>query len=183
MSFLDLPPATRASGNVLLPGSKSISNRTLLLAALASGTTRLDALLDSDDTRVMRDALQALGVPIESLGSVEQVKVTGVGQGRGFPVKRAAIFLGNSGAILSHNDYGTRGGATPASEISNLSVNPKFVDAAGGDFHLAGDSPLLGYGLPQGTITDLDGNPYPVSGKIDLGAYAETIFIDGFDGG
>ncbi len=97
MDFLDLPPATRASGTLQLPGSKSISNRTLLLAALASGDTRLDALLDSDDTRVMRDALGGLGVPIEVLGSVEHVKVAGVGQGRGFPVKRAAIFLGNSG--------------------------------------------------------------------------------------
>ena len=93
------------------------------------------------------------------------------------------IFLGNSGAILSHNDYGTRGGATPAQDVANLSVNPRFIDAAGGDFHLAGNSPLLGYGLPFGTITDLDGNAYPLKGKIDLGAYAETIFIDGFDGG
>ena len=97
MEFLDLKPATRAAGTLRLPGSKSISNRTLLLAALARGTTRLDALLDSDDTRVMRNALDALGVRIEALGGAEHVKVAGVGPSAGFPVKRADIFLGNSG--------------------------------------------------------------------------------------
>jgi hypothetical protein len=91
------------------------------------------------------------------------------------------IFLGNSGAVLSHNDYGTLGGATPATDVGNLSVNPQFVDAAGGDFHLAANSPLLGYGTPQGTITDLDGNPYSTTGGIDLGAYSETIFTDGLE--
>ncbi len=78
-----------------LPGSKSISNRMLLLAALARGTTRLARLLDSDDTRVMRGALEALGVRIQALGE-ECVEVTGVGPA-GFIVKKAEIFLGNSG--------------------------------------------------------------------------------------
>jgi len=80
-----------------LPGSKSISNRALLLAALARGTTSLDALLDSDDTRVMRDALESLGVPVAERGDAEHVQITGVGRGQGFAVKRASIFLGNSG--------------------------------------------------------------------------------------
>jgi 3-phosphoshikimate 1-carboxyvinyltransferase len=96
VEFLDLPPVTRAVGTLRLPGSKSISNRTLLLAALARGATTLTGLLDSDDTRVMRDALRALGVKIEELDGVEEVRVTGVGAA-GFPVKRAEIFLGNSG--------------------------------------------------------------------------------------
>ncbi len=96
MDFLDLQPVTRAVGTLRLPGSKSISNRTLLLAALARGATTLTGLLDSDDTRVMRDALRALGVKIEELDGVEEVRVTGVGAS-GFPVKRADIFLGNSG--------------------------------------------------------------------------------------
>ncbi len=55
--FLDLPPLNGASGTVQLPGSKSISNRVLLLAGLAEGTTAVHGLLDSDDTRVMRTAL------------------------------------------------------------------------------------------------------------------------------
>jgi len=93
---LDLRRARRAGGTLKLPGSKSISNRTLLLAALARGATLLEGLLDSDDTRVMRGALAALGVRIEEVGE-ESARVHGIGAGRGFPVKRAPIFLGNSG--------------------------------------------------------------------------------------
>ena len=59
---LELKAARRASGAVRLPGSKSISNRVLLLAALAEGETEVLGLLDADDTRVMQQALQALGV-------------------------------------------------------------------------------------------------------------------------
>ena len=62
MEFIDLPPMLRATGTVRLPGSKSISNRVLLLAALAEGDTLVEDLLDSDDTRVMRNAIVALGV-------------------------------------------------------------------------------------------------------------------------
>jgi 3-phosphoshikimate 1-carboxyvinyltransferase len=61
LPFLDLPPLAGASGTVRLPGSKSISNRVLLLAGLAAGTTTVHDLLDSDDTRVMLAALRALG--------------------------------------------------------------------------------------------------------------------------
>ena len=57
VEFLDLAPVIRASGTVRIPGSKSISNRVLLLAALAEGITTVRDLLDSDDTRVMIDAL------------------------------------------------------------------------------------------------------------------------------
>ena len=59
--FLDLPALSHAKGTVTLPGSKSISNRVLLLAALSEGTTELQDLLDSDDTRVMLNALRELG--------------------------------------------------------------------------------------------------------------------------
>ncbi len=100
MRYLDLPRATRAAGTLRLPGSKSISNRTLLLAALARGATELRALLDSDDTRVMREALNALGVRIESLGSDEHLRVHGVGEARAFPVKQARLFLGNAGTAF-----------------------------------------------------------------------------------
>ena len=96
MDTLALPRARHARGTLRLPGSKSISNRTLLLAALARGTTRLEGLLESDDTRVMKDALAALGVRVEPTGR-ESAHVHGVGGGHGFPVKRAQIFLGNSG--------------------------------------------------------------------------------------
>ena len=66
--FLELPPLMSAHGTVRLPGSKSISNRVLLLAALAEGATTVRDLLHSDDTERMLDALRILGVKIESLG-------------------------------------------------------------------------------------------------------------------
>ena len=97
MRVLDLPRATRAEGRLRLPGSKSLSNRALLLAALARGTTILEGVLDSDDTRVMRDALAALGVAVTPLGSEERLEVRGAGFEGGFPQKRAKVFLGNSG--------------------------------------------------------------------------------------
>ena len=96
MEYLDLPPAKHAEGTLRLPGSKSISNRALLLAALARGTTTLRDLLESDDTRVMREALAALGVGIRSIAGPQNLEIDGVG-GTGFPAKRADIFLGNSG--------------------------------------------------------------------------------------
>jgi 3-phosphoshikimate 1-carboxyvinyltransferase len=96
MDHRDLPPARRAEGILRLPGSKSITNRALLLAALARGTTRLEALLESDDTRVMREALKALGVGVEPVDGAQALDVTGIGGSR-FPVKRAGIFVGNSG--------------------------------------------------------------------------------------
>jgi 3-phosphoshikimate 1-carboxyvinyltransferase len=114
---LRLARVTRARGSLRLPGSKSISNRTLLLAALARGDTVLEGLLESDDTHVMREALTALGARIEALGS-QRVRVHGLGPARGFPVKRAELFMGNSGTsmrslagvlALSDGDYVLKG--------------------------------------------------------------------------
>lgn len=67
MQTLTLAPANALAGEVTIPGSKSISNRALLLAALADGSTRIQNLLDSDDTRYMRSALNALGVHMETV--------------------------------------------------------------------------------------------------------------------
>ncbi len=94
--FLDLPPLRGASGTVRLPGSKSISNRVLLLAGLAAGCTRVHDLLDSDDTRVMLAALQTLGCGLERRGQV--LHVTGLG-GR-LKTHEAALFLGNAGTAM-----------------------------------------------------------------------------------
>ena len=96
MEHLDLGPFSRASGTVRLPGSKSISNRVLLLAALAEGETVITNLLDSDDTRVMLAALAKLGIDVKNDGERCVVK----GTGGGFPVKSAELFLGNAGTAV-----------------------------------------------------------------------------------
>ncbi len=92
MDSIELKPASRAAGTVRLPGSKSISNRVLLLAALAAGETEVDGLLDADDTRVMREALSRLGVSFDGK--------TVIGVSGPFPVKKAELFLGNAGTAL-----------------------------------------------------------------------------------
>jgi 3-phosphoshikimate 1-carboxyvinyltransferase len=94
--FLDIPPLDSAAGEVLLPGSKSISNRVLLLAALSTGTTAVHDLLDSDDTRVMLDALRALGCGVKHEGAA--VEITGLGGGT--PAPHARLFLGNAGTAM-----------------------------------------------------------------------------------
>jgi len=83
---------------VRLPGSKSISNRTLLLAALSEGETLIEDLLDSDDTRVMLEALARLGVRCDCDPGGTRVRVHGTG-GR-FPEERAELFLGNAGTAF-----------------------------------------------------------------------------------
>jgi 3-phosphoshikimate 1-carboxyvinyltransferase len=94
--FLDLPSFVSASGTVSLPGSKSISNRVLLLAALAQGTTTVHDLLDSDDTRVMLDALRALGCGVETAGAALRIE----GLGGRLRTPQAALFLGNAGTAM-----------------------------------------------------------------------------------
>ena len=94
--FLDLPPLSSAAGTVRLPGSKSISNRVLLLAGLCEGKTTIHSLLASDDTTVMLDALRTLGCSVETDGAA--IRVTGMAGG---PVVREAdLFLGNSGTSM-----------------------------------------------------------------------------------
>ena len=96
--FLDLVPLASAAGTLRLPGSKSISNRTLLLAALGSGTTHICDVLDSGDTRRMLEALVTLGVKVTGDAAKGEVVVEGCA-GR-FPVASAALFLGNAGTAF-----------------------------------------------------------------------------------
>ncbi len=95
--YLDLQPLRDVRGTVRLPGSKSITNRTLLLAALAQGVTTLRDVLDSDDTRYMLEALAKLGV-VSDKGAGRTVSVHGAGGA--FPGKRADLFLGNAGTAV-----------------------------------------------------------------------------------
>ncbi|MSQ21461.1 MAG: 3-phosphoshikimate 1-carboxyvinyltransferase [Betaproteobacteria bacterium] len=95
-AFLDLAPIASVAGTVTLPGSKSISNRALLLAALSSGTTSVRGLLASDDTDRMLEALRLLGVRVERQG--HDFAVFGV-DGR-FANRQAKLFLGNAGTAV-----------------------------------------------------------------------------------
>jgi len=115
MEFLDLPPAAHAEGTVRLPGSKSITVRALLLSALAAGETRLEGVLEADDTRVMLDALRALGIAWQRVASGIYLVRGAAGP---FPVKTTELFVGNSGAsarslvaalALSEGNYGVDG--------------------------------------------------------------------------
>ncbi|MDR0934320.1 MAG: 3-phosphoshikimate 1-carboxyvinyltransferase [Burkholderiaceae bacterium] len=96
--YIDLPPAFMAQGTIRLPGSKSISNRTLLLAALAEGKTEIRDLLSSDDTLVMLEALRQLGVQWKQHGVSREYEVEGA---RGvLPNNRAELFMGNAGTAI-----------------------------------------------------------------------------------
>jgi 3-phosphoshikimate 1-carboxyvinyltransferase len=95
--YIDLEPVMHAEGVVRLPGSKSISNRTLLLAALAEGTTTIHDLLASDDTLVMLNALLALGIKWEQLDDRTHIIH---GTGGTLPVHEADLFMGNAGTAI-----------------------------------------------------------------------------------
>ncbi|HEY9067284.1 MAG TPA: bifunctional 3-phosphoshikimate 1-carboxyvinyltransferase/cytidylate kinase, partial [Burkholderiaceae bacterium] len=97
--FLDIPPLQSARGTVRLPGSKSISNRVLLLAAFSEGSTLIHHLLESDDTQVMLDALRALGCGVQRIdGDVGTVRVDGLGARPA--ASGADLYLGNSGTSV-----------------------------------------------------------------------------------
>ena len=96
VAYLDIPPLATAGGKVRLPGSKSISNRVLLLAALSCGNTTVHDLLASDDTAVMLVALEQLGCSIEKSGD----SVTIGGLGGQLVNTKAALFMGNAGTAM-----------------------------------------------------------------------------------
>ena len=104
-AFLDIPALQSAHGEVQLPGSKSISNRVLLLAALSQGTTTIHDLLDSDDTQVMLKALEQLGCAVvrsTDPAHLNSYHVTGIA-GQLTPALAArttALFLGNAGTAM-----------------------------------------------------------------------------------
>jgi 3-phosphoshikimate 1-carboxyvinyltransferase len=94
--FLDLPPLASVAGTVRVPGSKSISNRALLLAGFAAGTTTIHGLLHSDDTQVMLEALKQLGCRLESDAGALVVH----GLGARPLAQPATLWLGNAGTAM-----------------------------------------------------------------------------------
>lgn len=95
---ISLAPIKRITGEITLPGSKSLSNRVLLLSALSQGTTEVKNLLDSADIRYMVDALKQLQVPIEEDRSANKLTITGIGGA--FEKTREELFLGNAGTAM-----------------------------------------------------------------------------------
>ena len=94
MKAITLEPISRIEGEINLPGSKSLSNRALLLAALAKGTTTVTNLLDSDDIRHMLNALKALGVNYQLSEDKTCCEVEGLGGA--FQVENGlSLFLGS----------------------------------------------------------------------------------------
>ena len=173
--FLDLPPLRGASGTVRLPGSKSISNRVLLLAALADGSTLVHEPLQSDDTRVMLDALRGLGCSVQP-AERGALRIEGLG-GR-LRVTQAALFLGNAGtamrplaavlAVLA----ATQGGRFELSGVPRMHERPigDLVDALRAlgcdiaDLGQPGYPPLRVAGQPGGAL--LTARPIPVRGDV-----------------
>ena len=95
MSHLNITPAGRVDAVVRPPGSKSLTNRALLIAALSTGRTTLEGVLDSEDTQIMFNALKTLGLPTDYDGHGARMVVEGCGGN--FPVREAEIYVGNSG--------------------------------------------------------------------------------------
>ena len=170
-AFLDLPALQSAQGSVQLPGSKSISNRVLLLAALSKGTTTVHDLLASDDTRVMLDALRQLGCGVEEHGA--QARITGLGGRK--PTSPATLFLGNAGTAMRPLTAALAllGGAFELSGIARMHERPigDLVDALR---QLGCNIDYLGTeGYPPLRIAQADGvpalavsAPLPVRGDV-----------------
>ena len=93
---LDIPPLQGANGTVHLPGSKSISNRVLLLAALSQGQTVVHDLLASDDTAVMLAALKQMGCSVEQTGSTVVID----GLAGELLNRQGKLFMGNAGTAM-----------------------------------------------------------------------------------
>jgi 3-phosphoshikimate 1-carboxyvinyltransferase len=168
MSHIDLAPIRCARGTVRLPGSKSISNRILLLAALARGNTLIRDLLDSDDTQHMVRALRTLGVVCESVGA-QALRVAGTGGS--FPIKQADLFLGNAGTALRPLTavLAFAGGSYGLSGVARMHERPigDLVDALraiGADIAYRGKPGYPPLALGRGAIT-LSG-PVSVRGNV-----------------
>jgi 3-phosphoshikimate 1-carboxyvinyltransferase len=164
-----LSPISYFCGEINLPGSKSLSNRVLLLAALCEGETRVGNLLESDDIRFMKDALDALGVAYATADGITTV----VGCGGTFPISSANLFLGNAGTAMRPL---TAALCTPRAEgtyvldgVPRMRERP-IGDLVDGLVQLGANVECSDTGCPpvtiQNTTAGLPGGVTKVSGKI-----------------
>ncbi|AUI85789.1 3-phosphoshikimate 1-carboxyvinyltransferase [Vibrio azureus] len=168
MESLTLQPINKIQGEVNLPGSKSVSNRALLLAALAKGSTRLTNLLDSDDIRHMLNALSKLGVSYQL--SEDKTECIVEGLGRPFSVsEKVELFLGNAGTAmrplaaalcLGQGEYVLTG--EPRMKERPIGHLVSALQAAGADIEYLENEhypplKITGTGLKAGTVS-IDGS-------------------------
>lgn len=165
--YIDIPPLVSASGTITLPGSKSISNRILLLSTLAQGVTEIRDVLLSDDTERMLDALRVLGVVVEQL---DQHVFRVQGCGGSFPVKQAELFLGNAGTAFRPLTaaLALTGGDYTLSGVARMHERPigDLVDALrqlGADIRYLGNE---GYPPLQISPSSLAGDVVRVRGDV-----------------
>ncbi|MEQ8305515.1 MAG: 3-phosphoshikimate 1-carboxyvinyltransferase [Hoeflea sp.] len=158
-----LPPATALSGVVAPPGSKSITNRALLLAGLANGVSRLTGALKSDDTLYMADALRAMGVGVEE---PEETVFVVTGTGRLAPPDQP-LFLGNAGTAVRF---------LPAA-IAALATGEVIVD---GDQHMRKRpiKPLVAALRSLGVAAEAPTGCPPVTIHATGGFSADHVVID-----
>lgn len=159
MEKLLLPKITKAQGIVTIPGSKSISNRILLLAAMTQGDTVIHNLLKSDDTDRMLESLDLLGIEVTLLD--EETRSFRVkGNGQGFPNKKANLFLGNAGTAFRSLTaaVAVNGGEYELSGIPRMHERPikDLVDALralGFKIEYLGNEGFPPLKISQGTLT------------------------------
>ncbi|GAB7129714.1 hypothetical protein JCM19000A_42220 [Silvimonas sp. JCM 19000] len=168
-AYLDLAPIPRVNGTVTLPGSKSISNRILLLAALAQGRTEIKGLLASDDIERMLEALSALGVAVTQTPGTRDFVVDGVAGV--FPVKQADLFLGNAGTAFRPLTaaLALAGGSYTLSGVPRMHERPigDLVDAlrvVGADITYLGNAGFPPLQLQPASISA--GRRIPVKGNV-----------------
>lgn len=165
---LRLNPIKHMAGTICLPGSKSLSNRILLLSALAEGTTTIENLLDSDDVRYMKVALDQLRIHHEQIGSLVQVK----GCAGDVPTSSAELFLGNAGTAMRPLTAALCTCAKPGTFV--LDGTPRMRERPIADLidalkQLGADVECSETGCPPVTIRNISGLPGGeayVGGKI-----------------
>jgi len=172
--YLELGPFDRAAGKLRLPGSKSISNRVLLLAALAHGTTDVHDLLSADDVDRMLESLEKLGVKLRK--GKEPGCLTINGCGGPFPVKSAELFLGNAGTALRPLTAALAlcGGHYRLSGVPRMHERPigDLVDALrqlGADVHYLGREGHPPLEIRPGNIRD--------AGKVQVSGAVSSQFL------
>jgi 3-phosphoshikimate 1-carboxyvinyltransferase len=170
---LDLKPVMHVEGSVRLPGSKSISNRTLLLAALAGGTTTIVDLLASDDTMVMLGALHALGIKWEQLDEPNRERTYIVhGVDGVLPVHEADLFMGNAGTAIRPLTaaLATIGGDYTLHGVSRMHERPigdlvEALNAVGAQVEYTGEPGFPPLRIRRGHI-HAHAAPIPVRGNV-----------------